>query len=148
VDSLGVVVVDVLAEEASQMILAEHDDMVQEFASHTSDETLRRPILPRAPERGPLRSQSEAVDRSGDFAREDRVVVQYQESVRRLVWEMWPWVGIARSWRDPPWIPSFDSSSRIFQARQWFSVAMRTMRALVSSEIGGLPGPGVEIERQ
>jgi len=44
--------------------------------------------------------------------------------------------------------PSLPSSAWIFQARQRFSVAMRAMRALASSGIGGLPGPEVEIERQ
>ena len=45
-------------------------------------------------------------------------------------------------------IPSFDSSAWILRARQRLSVAMRTMRALISSEIAGLPGPRVEIEPQ
>jgi hypothetical protein len=46
------------------------------------------------------------------------------------------------------WIPSFDSSAWIFRARQRFPVAIRTMSFFVSSEIGGRPGPGTEIERQ
>jgi hypothetical protein len=45
-------------------------------------------------------------------------------------------------------MPSFDSSAWIFLARQQFSVAIRMMRAFVSTEIGGLPGPGVEMDRQ
>jgi len=45
-------------------------------------------------------------------------------------------------------IPSFDSSAWIFRARQGFSFAIWTMSFLVSSEIGGRPGPGTEIERQ
>lgn len=67
------------------MILSEHDDMVQELASHTSDEALRRPILPWALERGAFRSQPEAADRSDDLAREDRIVVQDQEPVHGLI---------------------------------------------------------------
>jgi len=45
-------------------------------------------------------------------------------------------------------MPSFISSAWIFLARQQFSVAILMMRAFVSSEIGGRPGPGVEIDRQ
>ncbi|MCP4244482.1 MAG: hypothetical protein GY772_28405 [bacterium] len=45
-------------------------------------------------------------------------------------------------------MPSFISSAWILPARQAFSVAIRMMRAFVSSEIGGRPGPGVEIDRQ
>jgi hypothetical protein len=45
-------------------------------------------------------------------------------------------------------MPSLISSAWIFLARHQFSVAILTMRAFVSSEIGGRPGPGVEMERQ
>jgi hypothetical protein len=45
-------------------------------------------------------------------------------------------------------IPSFDSSAWILLARPQFSMAIRMMRAFVASEIGGRPGPGVEIDRQ
>jgi len=38
------------------------------------------------------------------------------------------------------------SSAWIFRALQQFSVAIRMMRVFVSSEIGGLPGPGVEMD--
>jgi hypothetical protein len=48
----------------------------------------------------------------------------------------------------PRGIPSFESSARIFRARQRFSAAIRAIKALVSSEIGGRPGPGLEIQRQ
>jgi hypothetical protein len=46
VDYLGVVVVDVLAEETPQVIPAEHDDMVQELTSRSSHEALCCPVLP------------------------------------------------------------------------------------------------------
>jgi hypothetical protein len=49
---------------------------------------------------------------------------------------------------NPSWIPSFPSSAWILRARQPFSVAMRTIRAFVSSGIRGRPGPGFEIHRQ
>jgi len=45
-------------------------------------------------------------------------------------------------------MPSFDSSAWIFRARQRFSVAIRKMSCWMSSEIGGRPGPGMEIDRQ
>jgi hypothetical protein len=45
-------------------------------------------------------------------------------------------------------MPSFISSAWIFRARQQFSAAIRTIRTLVSSGIGGRPGPRVEMERE
>lgn len=44
-------------------------------------------------------------------------------------------------------MPSFDSSAWIFRARHRFSVAIRMIRSPASSEIGGRPGAGVDIDR-
>jgi hypothetical protein len=46
VDSFGVVVVDVLSREPSQMFLAEYDDVVEKLSANTSHEALRCPVLP------------------------------------------------------------------------------------------------------
>ena len=95
-DTVGVVVVDVLAEESSQVVLVQDDDVIEELATYGTDDTFRGPVFPWASKGCPLRVDLEALDR----------------------------------------------------ARHWFSVVIRMMRALVSSEIGGLPGPGVEMNRQ
>ncbi len=61
VDSLRVVVVDVLAQQASQGVLAEHDDVVQKLPTYTSDEALGRSVLPGALERRVLGSDAQSL---------------------------------------------------------------------------------------
>ncbi len=61
VDSLRVVVVDVLAQQASQVVLAEHDDVVQKLPTYTSDEALGRSVLPWALERRALGSDAQSL---------------------------------------------------------------------------------------
>jgi len=46
------------------------------------------------------------------------------------------------------WIPSIASSPWILRPRHPFSSAIRPIRSWASREIGGRPGPGVEIDRQ
>lgn len=50
-DALGVVVRDVLSKNTSQVVLAEHDHMVEKLTANRAHEALRRAILPRALER-------------------------------------------------------------------------------------------------
>jgi hypothetical protein len=69
------------------MLLAEHDHVVQKLSPYASNEALGCPVLPRALERGPLRSDPDRLDRAGNLAREDRVVVEDQEAMPRLVGE-------------------------------------------------------------
>ena len=51
VDTLGVVVADVLSNEASQVVSAEHDHVIEELSPNAADAVLSRPVLPRASER-------------------------------------------------------------------------------------------------
>ncbi len=67
VDTLGVVVFDVLPEQASQMVFAEHDDMIEELPANAADEALGGPVLPRASQCGAHGPDPEPFDREGDF---------------------------------------------------------------------------------
>jgi hypothetical protein len=72
VDTLGVVVVDVLAEQSSQVVLVQDDDVIEEFATYGTDDTFRGSVLPWASKGCPLRVDLEALDRARDGGREDR----------------------------------------------------------------------------
>jgi hypothetical protein len=54
VHPLAVVVLDVLAKQASQMVLADHDHVIEQFPSHASDEALGGPVLSGALKDRPL----------------------------------------------------------------------------------------------
>ncbi len=83
-DALGVVVVDGLVKQASQMAFTEHHHVIEKLSPNAADEALRRPVLPWASERRAPGTDAEARDRGGDFGGEDRVVVEDQESMRRV----------------------------------------------------------------
>ena len=68
VDTLRVVVLDVLAEQPSQVIFAQHDHVIEKFAPNRSHEAFRCPILPGTLERRSLRMDSESRDRAGDLS--------------------------------------------------------------------------------
>ena len=87
VDSLRVVVVDVLAEKTSQVSFAEHDDVVEKLAANAADEALRCPVLPGALKGSPFRIQAERSDGASNTVREDRVVVEDQVPVRGVAGE-------------------------------------------------------------
>ena len=87
VDALCVVVLDVLAQQASQMILVEHDDVVEQLAADAPDEALGCPVLPGTSEGCARGFDSESSDRLSDQSRGDRVVVENQEAVGRLIRE-------------------------------------------------------------
>ncbi len=80
VDSVLIVVVDVLAQESPQVPLVDHDHVIQQFASNGPDPALRGTVLPRTSVFGPLGLDSELPNRLGDAIREDAVVVVDQES--------------------------------------------------------------------
>ena len=86
-DALGVVVIDVLPEQPSQMVFPEDDDMVEKLSANTADEAFGRPILPGTSEGGSSGMDSESHDRAGDVGREDRVVVEDQESMKGFAGE-------------------------------------------------------------
>jgi hypothetical protein len=91
VDSIGVVAVDVLAKQPSQMARTQNDDMVEKLPANAAHETLGRPILPRAPKRRPLGSQAEAMPTSEPPS---HVGEQRCTSV-----DVEPWASIQRWWQ-------------------------------------------------
>jgi hypothetical protein len=46
VDSIGVVIVDVLSEKALQVFLIHHDHMIEKLATGSADPSFGDPILP------------------------------------------------------------------------------------------------------
>ena len=71
VDALGVVVVNVLPEQASQVVLAEDDHVIEQLSSNASDEAFGRPVLPRDLESRPLWMNPETRDRPSHFGGKD-----------------------------------------------------------------------------
>ena len=96
-DALGVVVLDVLPEQPSQMVFPEDDDMVEKLSANTADEAFGRPILPGTSEGGSSGMDSESHDRVGDVGRENGIVVEDQEPMRGFLRE-----GIAELLDHPP----------------------------------------------
>ena len=87
VDALGVVVLDVFAQQASQVVFAEHDHVVEKLSANAADEPLCRAVLPSALERGSPGMDSESPDRAGDVGREDRIVVEDHKPMGGFVGE-------------------------------------------------------------
>jgi len=67
VDSVGVVVVDVFAEKALQVLLVQDDHVVEKLPTSASDPSFGDPILPGTSKRRPPRLDSDLVDRMGDL---------------------------------------------------------------------------------
>jgi len=77
--SILMVVADVFAHEALEMMLIEHDHMIQEVASAASNPTLRRTILPRTPERCANWLAPHCANRSDYVLAEFAISVKHQE---------------------------------------------------------------------
>jgi len=58
VDSVGVVVLDGFAEKALEVLLVQHDHVIEQFPTSTPDPSRGDPILPRTSERRPPRLDS------------------------------------------------------------------------------------------
>lgn len=86
-DAFRVVVLDVLAEQTSQVSLVQNHDMVEELAANGADEALCRTVLPGTLERRALGMETETLDHFGDLGAEDRIVVVDQESMGRSLAE-------------------------------------------------------------
>jgi hypothetical protein len=71
VDPIAVGVPDVLSEQASEEVFAEHDDVIEQLPANAPPEALRGPVLPPASEFRALGVDAEAFDREGDLGRED-----------------------------------------------------------------------------
>ena len=75
-NALRVVVTDVVAEKAAQVILIEHDEVIDDFSlARSSHPAFGGSILPGTSKGCALRLYAETSDRSCDRVREDRVVV-------------------------------------------------------------------------
>ena len=67
VDPIAVVVLDVLPEQASQVVLAEYDHVIEQLPANAPHEALRGPVLPRALERRAFRSDAKSLDGMRDL---------------------------------------------------------------------------------
>ena len=66
VDAVGVVVVDVIAEEASKVVLVQDDNVIQQLPASAANPSLGNPILPWTSQGRSLRFNSNVLDRLGD----------------------------------------------------------------------------------
>jgi hypothetical protein len=78
VDALGVVVGDIVVQQAVQMLLVENDHVIQQLPTGAAHPALCCSILPWTFERGALRLDVKILDRFCDLGGEDRVVVEDQ----------------------------------------------------------------------
>jgi hypothetical protein len=65
--------------------LAENDHVIEKLSTNRSHKTFRGPILPGTLECRSLGMDSESRDRAGDLGREDRVVVEDEIAMRRVI---------------------------------------------------------------
>src|SRR5438093_11341372 len=81
------VVLDVLTEQSSQVVFIEDDHMIEKLATNRSHVAFRGPILPGALERRSLRMDSKPRRGASDVSREDRVVVEDEIAMHRVIGE-------------------------------------------------------------
>ena len=65
-DSICVVVLDVLTEKTSKTVLVQDDRVVEQFSACAPDPPLGDAVLPRAPESGSPRLDAKILNRVGD----------------------------------------------------------------------------------
>ena len=75
VNTLRVVVTDIVAEESAQVLLIEHNHVIDDFSLARSHPALRRSVLPGTVKRASLRFYIKILDRFCDLAGENRVIV-------------------------------------------------------------------------
>ena len=80
VNALGVVVADIVAKQPPQVVLIEHDHMIEDLAPARSYPALCCSVLPRTPERRSLGSDPERPDGSRHLVGKNRVVVIDKEA--------------------------------------------------------------------
>lgn len=88
-NALDVVVLDVLREQTSPLILAEHHHVIEQLAADSSDDPLGRGVLKDC-EGLSVGIGSEARARTSYLVREERVVVEDQIPMARRVGEGLP----------------------------------------------------------
>ena len=97
VNAIGVVVLDVLTEQSSQVVFTEDDQMIEKLATNRSHESFRGPVLPRTLQCGSLEMDSESRDGACNVRRKDRVVVEDEIAMRRVIGE-----GVSQLLDHPP----------------------------------------------
>ena len=87
VDAFRVVVRDVVSKQPCQVVFAQHDHVIEKLATNRSHEAFRCPVLPGTLKCRSLGMDSESRDRAGDLSREDRVVVEDEKPMPRVIGE-------------------------------------------------------------
>jgi len=87
VNSVGVVVVDIFAQQTMQVPFVHYDHVIQHLSANTADPSFGNPILPWTPKGRSSRLDSNILDRLGDSFRKYRIVIVDEESWRVVVWE-------------------------------------------------------------
>ena len=85
VDSIIVIVEDVVGKQTPQMLLVQNNDVVEQFAAAAANPAVRHSILPGTPHR---RSHSRDVHRAncgGHFESVLRIVIKYEERGNSIV---------------------------------------------------------------
>jgi hypothetical protein len=75
VDSVLIVVIDVLSQQSTKVLLIDHNHVIEELSPHRSNPSFCDPVLPRASVHGSRRLNSDCVYYLADSIREDRVIV-------------------------------------------------------------------------
>ena len=81
------VITDVFGHQALEVPLIEHDDVIEQVSTATSDESLRDAILPRAAEPSLFRFDGEALECAESFTAEVGSSVKDQVFWSRVVGE-------------------------------------------------------------
>ncbi len=76
--SVLVVVGDMVADQAEQMPLSEHDDVVEQFSAQRADPPFGEPVLPRGARRGPELLDAQIFHARVKRGPEDRITVSNQ----------------------------------------------------------------------
>jgi len=66
VDSVGVVIIDIFAQQAMQVPFVHDDHVIQHLSASAADPSLGNPVLPGASKGRPVRLDSNILDRLSD----------------------------------------------------------------------------------
>jgi hypothetical protein len=75
VGPVGVVVRDVLSKDPTRVVLAEHDDVVNDLPSRSAHPSFGEPVLPRGPRSDAELRQTKVVDATVEGGTKDLVAV-------------------------------------------------------------------------
>ncbi len=106
VGSVPRVVFEEFAQQASQMLLVQHDHVIEQLPTHRTNPALGYSVLPRAAKRGSLGFHAHRAEGVDHAAGEDRVAIEDQEpgsAVASCAGSLEP---PSRPMPSSPWIPS------------------------------------------